>query len=165
MFSFFSVRLSSVGEREREREEICVCDKWWSCLRPPSKYTYTVAWHMPIIQQAKREERKDEWWQERKEMPSILSFSLISSDDDEVACRILSLPCCFLHTIIHVDASINCQSFQIDRQEEMINEGALILTRDWCQWMFYKYSSLNVKSKWIEREQLGYLINRLLIWK
>jgi hypothetical protein len=89
-----------------------VCDKWWSCLRPPSEYTYTAAWHMPIIKQARREEKKMSDDKNEKRC-HLFSFSLIFSDDDDVACRILSL--CFLHTIIHVYASINCQSVQIDR--------------------------------------------------
>ncbi len=86
MLSFFSIRLSSVGERE----EICVCDKWWSCLRPPSEYTYTAAWHMPIIEQARREEKR--WVMTRTKRDAIYSpsFSLVFSDDD-VACRILSI--------------------------------------------------------------------------
>jgi len=35
-----------------------------------------------------------------------------------------------------------------------------IYTRDWCQCIWYKYSSLNVKYKWIEKRDMLFLINR-----
>lgn len=110
-------------------------------------YIHRCLTHANYRASNKRRE-KDEWWQERREMPSILFLSRARArfrraffSDDDVACRIRSLSIsmydflCFLHTIRQLYASINCQSIEKDRcvekqERKMINEGAFhIYTR------------------------------------
>jgi len=73
LLSYALIFLYPTVKRRRMRRDLCVCDKWWSCLRPPSEYTYTAAWHMPIIEQAIREEKK------------------MSDDKNEERCHLFSL--------------------------------------------------------------------------
>jgi len=126
-----SLSLSSTVKRRRKRRDLCVINDDHAWDLQASIHIHRCLTHANYRTSNKRRE-KDEWWQERKEMPSILFSRLWWRCSVPHILYPMYDFLCFLYTIIQLYASINCQSIEIDRcistkrKKKMINEDALI---------------------------------------
>jgi hypothetical protein len=114
-------------------------------------YVHRCLTHANYRASNKRRE-KDEWWQERKEMPSILVLSNLLW---WWRCSVPhSLYVSFTQSYMYTHRSTVNRFKSIDVYKRRNDKRRRIdtYTRLMSNVCFYKYSSLNVKYKWIEKE-------------
>lgn len=115
IFLYLSVK------RRKKRRDLCLCmcvindDHGWDLQARVYIHRCLTHANYRASNKNRERERKDEWWQDRNEMPSIFSLylTLVFSDDD-VACRILSMSTIFVSFLSTMIRSIYIDQLSID---------------------------------------------------